>query len=178
MRRLFFALWPDAATRSAIRRTTRQAVRQVGGRPVPAENYHLTLAFLGAQPEVRIPALLEAAAGVAPPRGELSLDRLGCFSRARVLWLGPERTPSGLRRDAHALWDALAPLGVARERRPFAAHLTLARKIACPPEAQIRPILWRYAGFILAESVTDPRGARYTVIAKWPRSGAADSTVK
>lgn len=176
--RLFFALWPDAATRTAIHRAMHEAVRHAGGRPVPAENYHLTLAFLGTQPESRLSAIREAAAGLAPPRGELELSRLGRYARARVLWLGPERTPPGLRRDVRALWATLEPLGIARERRPFAAHLTLARKTARLPEAQIRPVVWRYSGFALVESVTDPRGARYTVIAKWPRPSGAGSTVK
>jgi 2'-5' RNA ligase len=167
-RRLFFALWPDDATRVAIRHATREAVRRAGGRAIPPENYHLTLAFLGAQPESRLSAILRVAGDIQPPRGELRLEHLGHFARARVLWLGPARTPESLRDFARALWDGLEPIGIARERRPFAAHLTLARKANRLPNMSVCPLEWRYRGFALIESVTDPRGARYEILAEWP----------
>src|SRR5690606_7943609 len=47
LRRIFFALWPDDATRGAIERACRQAVRRSGGRPTAKRNLHLTVAFLG-----------------------------------------------------------------------------------------------------------------------------------
>ena len=45
--RVFFALWPDDATRSAISRATRDAVSLSGGRPIAKDRLHLTVAFLG-----------------------------------------------------------------------------------------------------------------------------------
>jgi len=176
--RLFFALWPDPATRRAIHRATVDAMRQAGGRAVPIENYHLTLAFLGSQPDALLPAIRKAGSRVSPPAGELSLERLGYFAHPRVLWLGPERTPAGLRSFVRVLWDTLEPLGIARERRAFAAHLTLARKVRGPPEARIRPVAWCYTGFALIESVTDPRGARYQVIAEWLPACEKNGSVK
>lgn len=166
-RRLFFALWPDAPTRGAIRRATALAVRRGGGRPVAAEKWHVTLAFLGSQPESKLAAVCAAAAAVEPPRGALNLARLGHFSRARVLWLGPRETPRALRRFVTALWEVLEPLGIARERRAFNAHLTLARKVKRPQSACVEPVVWHYAGFSLVESVTDCRGARYTILSEW-----------
>lgn len=170
-RRLFFALWPDAHTRLAIRRATREAVRHAGGRPVLPANYHLTLAFLGEQPAALLPAIRAAAADCVPPKGELRLERIGYFARARVLWLGPSRTPPALRSAARTLWEALAPLGLRSERRAFAAHLTLARKAGRMPEVSIRPVGWRYTGFVLVESETASSGARYRVLDEWPAAG-------
>ncbi|MDN5865175.1 MAG: RNA 2',3'-cyclic phosphodiesterase [Gammaproteobacteria bacterium] len=167
-RRLFFALWPDEETRHAIYRATGESVRRVGGRPVPAENWHLTLAFLGSRPESLLPALCDAAGQLEPPGGTLGLERLGHFARARVLWLGPRDTPHDLRHFVDGLWNAIEPLGIERERRAFAAHLTLARKIHRLPCVAVEPVVWRYAGFSLVESVTDPRGARYEVLQNWP----------
>ncbi|HYL02781.1 MAG TPA: 2'-5' RNA ligase family protein, partial [Steroidobacteraceae bacterium] len=61
-RRLFFALWPDAAQRTVLAHAVRKAVRNCGGRPVPAESLHVTLAFLGSVPESRMAEL--GAAGI------------------------------------------------------------------------------------------------------------------
>ncbi|MGH8271473.1 MAG: RNA 2',3'-cyclic phosphodiesterase [Gammaproteobacteria bacterium] len=177
-RRLFFALWPDVATRTAIGRATRQALRHAGGRPVAPENYHLTLAFLGEQPAALLPAIREAAAAFVPPRGELRLDRLGHFERARVLWLGSARTPPALRRTARALWEALAALDIARERHAFAAHLTLARKVDRLPAVPIRAVSWRYDGFALVESLTGAQESRYRVIARWPQTPGGTKAVE
>ena len=60
--RVFFALWPDDATRAAISRATREAVRLSGGRPIAKERLHVTVAFLG---ELTA-AGLEAARAVPP----------------------------------------------------------------------------------------------------------------
>ena len=45
--RLFFALWPPPATARALEDWTRKVMEQTGGKPMHAENIHLTLAFLG-----------------------------------------------------------------------------------------------------------------------------------
>src|SRR5205807_403857 len=64
-RRLFFALWPDAGQRAALVHATRKAVRSSGGRPVPEESLHVTLAFLGSVPERRVAELQAIARRVA-----------------------------------------------------------------------------------------------------------------
>ena len=48
--RLFFALWPDAATSVALAALAQQIAAESGGRPTAPGNVHLTLAFLGDQP--------------------------------------------------------------------------------------------------------------------------------
>ena len=87
-----------------------------------------------------------------------------------MLWLGPAEPVAELARVTAELWAALAPLGITRDTRPFQPHLTLARKVSHPPAARRldRPVCWTLRGFVLVESVTDPRGARYTVTAAFP----------
>lgn len=93
----------------------------------PAENWHLTLQFLGA---VADPApVVEAARVVCAARAplELALGPLGTFG-ARVVWVG--LTGPGvpdLVDLAAALGQALAPLGFALDDRPYAPHVTLGR---------------------------------------------------
>lgn len=169
--RLFFALWPDEALRLAIRRAARTAVRQAGGRPVPPENYHLTLSFLGQVPETRLEEVKAAAVPMAP--AVLTLDRYGYFPGPRVFWIGPAETPQALREFAARLNASLSSAGLPCDRRPFHAHLTLCRKVRAQPRDPPDPegLRWDLADFVLAASITDPAGARYRVLARF---GAAN----
>ena len=47
VQRLFFALWPDVGCREALAKLARRLLRRHPGKAVPAENYHITLNFLG-----------------------------------------------------------------------------------------------------------------------------------
>lgn len=166
LRRLFFALWPDDGTREALRRATRALVRHCGGRPVPARNFHLTLAFLGNVPDEQIDAVHAAGRACALDPLTLLLDRFGYFPAPQVLWLGPTAAPEALGRLAADLDRALAGAGLPADARPFHPHLTLARKVQSPPELRRpRPVEWPLAGFSLLESQTDSAGARYRVLA-------------
>lgn len=168
-RRLFFALWPDDDTRLALRRSTRALVRHCGGRPVPPENFHLTLAFLGNVPEGQCEAVRVAAGACHLEPLTLQLDTAGYFPAARVLWVGPQETPAALARLAADLAQAMRPLGLPPEARAFQAHLTLARKVASPPALPVlRAVAWPVEGFALVESRTRASGARYEVLHRYP----------
>jgi len=166
LRRLFFALWPDEALRSALHRETRARVRHCGGKPVPAANLHLTLAFLGNVPDERLDAVRTAAGALGAPRLLLTLDRYGWFDAAQVLWIGCSESPAPLRQLAAELGHLMAEVaGLNTDLRPFHPHVTLARKVRNPPELRPpRPVEWPVSGFALVESVTDPAGAKYEVL--------------
>ena len=163
--RLFVALWPGDGVRRAVHAVSRPAIEASGGRPVPHANYHLTLVFLGDQPCSHLPRIRQALAAVDPPSGVLHLDRFGTFAKARVLWLGPERTPVELAHCVRGLVAALRAAGVEWRRGPerFRAHVTLARHIRAAPDVVPRlPVKWHYTGLSL---VASERGqARYRVL--------------
>lgn len=169
LRRLFFALWPDAPTRDALRRTTRAIVRHAGGRSVPAANFHLTLAFLGGVPEEGIDAAVAAARATPIAPGSLVLDTLGWFERPQALWIGPSAPPAALGEHAARLRAALAATGLGVDVVPFRPHVTLARRVVAPGElAPPRPVAWPVRGYALVESDTDSDGARYRVLQEFP----------
>lgn len=93
---------------------------------------HLTLAFLGELDDVRLAAVSEAVAiaATAAQPFTLRVAGLGTFGSPavpRVVWAG---VGGDLRRLAalhEALAVALEARGFARDPRPFAPHLTLAR---------------------------------------------------
>jgi 2'-5' RNA ligase len=170
-RRLFFALWPDESQRQALEHASAKAVRRSGGRPVPASNLHVTLAFLGSVAATRIPDLQRVAREQAgrlahdAPATTLTFARLAHWKEAQILCaLAAEESPAA--RDlALALQEAAASLGLSPDRKPFQAHVTLARKVARPGALlQLRPVVWRFGAFALIDSRTEPSGAVYSVI--------------
>lgn len=178
LRRLFFALWPDDATREALRRSTSDVLRHCGGKPVRLESVHITLAFLGNVPGEQFDAVVGAARRVASEPLTLILDRFGYFPAPQVLWLGPAQAPGGLRVLTRDLRAAVAAAGVAPDPKPFHPHLTLARKVRTEPKlTPPKPVEWAVGGFVLVESETDPEGARYTVVASFPVGGASAPTL-
>src|SRR5512146_437325 len=180
-RRLFFALWPDEAMRQAITQAIRKAVRTSGGRPMPAGNLHVTLAFLGAVPERRVPELAEvarAAVGrlestLAVPSSpgeslELVFERLEHWRAAQLLCALPAEPPPRVAALARELQDALAGRGFAPDLKPFRPHVTVARKVMHASAAgRMNPVAWRFAELALLESRTLPEGALYSVVASY-----------
>ena len=169
-RRVFFALWPDAAARRALRKAQRTLRPHLsGGRWVPESNWHITLAFLGSVEEAVMPKLCELAAGLPAIEGELTLDTLEHWPRPRVLCLTPAATPAPLVELADSLADAARGLGVPVENRPYRAHLTLLRALRrMPPELPILPpVPWAFGGFTLVESAPGNSGPAYPVLARW-----------
>jgi 2'-5' RNA ligase len=166
--RVFFALWPDAALRAQLVTATAQAVSGAPGRAVPAANLHVTLAFLHSVEAALLPALLEVGEQLPLPRLTLALDCWGYFARPRVLWLGPAQVPADLTRFEQQLWQALEPLGFAREHAQFRPHVTLARKAAGIPALPPPRIDWPVRRWALVRSRPHSAGSVYTPLAEWP----------
>ena len=173
-RRLFFALWPDETQRHTLEHASAKAVRHSGGRPVPVSNLHVTLAFLGSVAAARIPDLQRMAREQA---GRLAHDAPATLTFARLVhWKEPqilcalaaEESPTA-RGLALALQEAAAALGLSPDRKPFQAHVTLARKVVRPGVLlQLRPVVWRFEAFALIDSRTEPSGPVYSVIDSYP----------
>lgn len=166
--RLFFALWPDDPVRRGLAALAREFV-QGQGRLVPPRNLHLTLYFLGPLTDAQRVDAEAAAEGIACPPFTLSLDRLGCWRRARVAWSASSVVPPALGALAGALRDGLAARGFELESRPFQVHVTLARKVPRGiPSREHDALEWPVSSFHLVESRTYSEGAEYHVLRGWP----------
>jgi len=171
--RIFFALWPDEAARASIASLAREVAHASGGRGTPADKIHLTLAFLGQQPAARIPVLHRLAGGIDHPGFVLALDEIGCFPRTGITWLGASSAQSGLAALHQQLRLALQGDGFPVDERPYAPHLTLARRSRIPLQRLLKePISWSVRSFALVASDLAASGSSYRTVAEWRLRGA------
>ncbi|MCM2279932.1 MAG: RNA 2',3'-cyclic phosphodiesterase [Oligoflexia bacterium] len=184
-KRLFVAIDPPGEIRREIGKWLRPLRAAVGRQArvswVEPERLHLTIKFLGSTEPGRLPALGAALRELAAalPAFELAIRGAGRFPEGerapRVLWLGVDDPEGRLARLAEALERQLEPLGFAREKRAFSAHLTIGRVRA----GTVRPELLRCGEtlrfgnpfdvreLLLYESRTLPSGPVYGVLERF-----------
>jgi 2'-5' RNA ligase len=187
--RLFFAVPIDDTTRSAVV-AVRDELRKLGGpvKWVEDENLHFTLKFLGEMPEILVERI-EAVARQVAARHEafdLALTGAGAFPDVRaprVIWIGAEEGQENLASLADDLDGALEKAAISpREKRPFAAHLTLGRiKFPARRDDLTEAIerlktadggRFRCDHFVLMRSELSRRGPTYTQIQRFLLGGA------
>ncbi len=190
--RLFIAVHLDPATREALAAASEALRAPAAGVPVAwvaAENFHVTLKFLGGVDEAKVPALIEALhSAVARQRGfRFQVGGLGAFpfpTRPRVLWAGVAVGAERLGALAQNIDEATARLGFPREARPFSPHITLGRVRDSRHAPALAQALegagtWPF-GTVTIERVAlmrsdlSPRGARYTTLAAVPMAPRPD----
>lgn len=133
------------------------------------DTLHITLVFLGAVPETRLPVLVDAAGRVRGDAFEVVLDRIGWWPHNRIFWLGCDSMPSSHRRLHDDLVKELMLAGFANDARPYCPHLTLLRNARCAGLLPACPTVhWFAREFTLVESLLGATGARYRELARWP----------
>jgi 2'-5' RNA ligase len=171
--RLFFGLRLPPETTAELARWQQRSLA-AGGRIVPPEHLHVTVAFLGSRPASEVDALVaalrEAAGPVRTPL--LTVRRYRETRSVGMLVLDDEDgRATGFAED---LQRRLERLGVyRRERRPWLPHVTVLRFRERPG---LRPELPALAPFgpsdaALYHSVLRPGGAQYRVIESAPLGG-------
>ena len=189
--RLFIALDIDEAVRERIARF----VEGVSGLAADArwmrpESLHVTLKFIGEQPEPVVDQIKQALSNVSASTAEIQFRGYGFFPTARsarVFWVGIEAGPQ-LATLAAAIDDKTAALGIPKEDRAFSPHLTLARgagasgsarrhntdgpnrafqglqeKLSVLPKPEFGTMTARK--FFLYQSQLSPKGSKYTKLA-------------
>jgi len=143
--RLFLAInLPDDVRRAIIDATT--SLREVAPevRWMDDARLHLTLRFLGEQPEGVVGPMADAMEQVARKHRAFAIQvgDIGAFPnfrRARVVWMGIHREPR-LELLHHDIEVACQARGFELEGRSFRPHLTLARVRDDTPEATLRAL--------------------------------------
>jgi 2'-5' RNA ligase len=165
MGRYFFAVWPGASAAGDLARVGEALAGLVGGKPMPAEKIHMTLAFLGSLGEAEAASAAAAAARVKAEALRMSIDLVGSFRRAKVGWAAPSQPDARLLALQSDLAARLQDRDFELEERAFNPHATLVRKIGRPvPRAPLAAIEWRSNAFTLVESTGD---GRYEIRESW-----------
>jgi RNA 2',3'-cyclic 3'-phosphodiesterase len=178
--RLFFSVPVSDEARSAASGALRAMKRAAGDAPLSwtkDEQLHFTLAFLGEQPEDALSRLRAAGDACAKvPAFDLTLSGAGAFPnprRPRVLWIRAEQGARELEELARCLADGLRYAEFALEKRPFRAHLTVARvkpggergaAHALGAVAAGELARMRVDRLLLMQSHLGPRGAKHVVV--------------
>ena len=160
--RLFYALWPDAATRAAL--AAWQARLQ--GKPVRPEKLHLTLAFLGQRPAGELPALLAILEQLPAHPVPLLFDHVSRFPQLALAWAALAQPSPALLALRAACMQALAQQGLAPrfEHDRFTPHVTLARQAPPPAGEDVAPVAWQADELVLVESLKS--SGDYRIVAR------------
>lgn len=185
--RLFIAIAFDEDVVERIAEVQRRLGETLeAGVVVPAENVHITLAFLGEIDEDDLVAVEDALDDVRSTLNfDLVFDHIDTFgSHAKgpgstTWWLGtkPSKQLDHLQKE---IADKMSKLGVELEHRAFVPHVTLVRHASsCAREnaeqtmqelvekLSANPITTRVSAYCLMESQLTPEGARYQQICSW-----------
>jgi RNA 2',3'-cyclic 3'-phosphodiesterase len=164
---------PEPAAR-AITGWQRDELPEHGVRPVPLENLHVTIAFLGSRPATDVgpiaSILREAVAGVQSP--VLAPVRYReTRSVGMLVFDDEEGRATRIAEDVHR---GLAELGVYEpERRPWLPHLTVVRfrerPRLRPPLPDLEPVTMSDAAVYMSR--LRPTGAQYEVVESVPLGG-------
>ena len=154
---------------------------------VAPEHLHVTLKFFGELSEAHVDAAkmwLARVAGRQLPF-TMSLAEIGAFpslDAPRVVWVGVAEGAEAAARLAGLIEQEGVALGLQKEERPFAAHVTLGR-LRSPRHRQALvqrlrasswqpPHPWQAASLTLYHSVLTPAGPHYTALADLPLTGS------
>lgn len=143
---------------------------------------HLTLKFLGNIEEKKVQQISAALKVIADNFSAFNMhfSKIGAFpnmTKPRVIWLGIDKGADSLKLLNSKIEDELEKIGIEKERRAYAAHLTLGR-VKSLKNISILANLINETNFeaqgetkidelILFQSTLTPKGAIYTPISRF-----------
>lgn len=163
--RLFLAIDIPETIQDQITELTCPELEQV--RWTTCQQLHITLVFIGEQPQHRLDDIIDAIAEINFDPFPLTLKKIGHF-KSGIIWLGVEESEPLIRLQK-SLSHKIRSLGIKLEQRKFIAHLTLGRCKKLTPEilgkVSIKSLNFETGfsvnAFQLKSSVLKANGAEY-----------------
>ncbi len=178
MPRLFFGLQPKQADKANISHW-REQLNWPQFKPVEANNFHLTLNFLGSVKVEKIAELLTAAEQIKVPAFSVKLTTLGYWQHPKVLFLGTDLIAANLTKLVDSLNCMIKDHGIIQPVRPYIPHLTLFRNARYLPEEDVIKTFsfdLEFTDFCLYQSISTDNGVKYVVLKSWPLVYSANSS--
>jgi len=179
MIRAFIALPLPETVKDALFEASGMLRKTIDARWVKPEAMHLTMKFLGNIDEKNLITVGEGLERISSQHStfEMKLKSLGAFpslKKARVIWVGIDTDIIALRKLSASIDDLAANYGIEKEKRPFMAHITLAR-LREPSminlDVRMQEITFIIDKLHLYKSELTPQGAKYTLLHSSPFKG-------
>ncbi|MFC6637168.1 RNA 2',3'-cyclic phosphodiesterase [Sulfitobacter sp. JBTF-M27] len=156
------------------------------GRPVPEENFHLTLCFLGEQPEAAVEEVHQSLSSIQSPSFTLRLAGVGSFGKRSPQAIYADVAPSPeLMELEKRITRTLRNAGLRFQKRRFRPHVTIMRLPKAISGFETANLQGRLAGvsafqgsafevssFQLYQSTLTPAGALHEVLASYELAGS------
>jgi len=167
--RVFFALWPNDAERSALAAWQPALQQLCGGRATPADKLHNTLVFLGELQPERLEALQLAAQEVRGVCFDLVFDIARYWGHNHIVYAAPAIVPKVLALLVSELEQRLRQHHFRFDQRAYKPHVTLLRHAHWmdSPLPLMRKVVWEMREFALVQSLSEGAGVRYEVLARF-----------
>ena len=153
--RMFIGLDLAAQDKIALAQWRDNHLHGLPDKPVPMENFHITLSFLGQVPPEKMEILEQKLTQFQAQALRLSSSDLGSFIKAKILYLGIVQDPN-LSELARQCLSINSALGLPQHHQVYRPHITLTRKhkevvpiVAAPPKLDLH-----FDQFHLFESIS------------------------
>ena len=165
--RIFIALRPDAGTCKDLVEIQKKVL--IGGRIVPPQSLHLTLAFLGDCDAERKQCVLDKVEHININPFDITFGEFGYFERHRIFHIAPNIIPIELLSLHKQLCKTLSSCRF-KTPRTFKPHVTLFRGVVTPPfcEPLNTTVRWRIHSLSVERSELSSEGARYITLKEQP----------
>ena len=167
--RCFLGLDLDAKSKLAVEQWRSQALPHFP-HPVPVANFHITSVFLGQIDTPQLDQLTNTIDKCSFSPVTLTLDKLGFWSKPKILWLGCEFIPAEVVEIAESLTSIAKQCKIPVQERRYIPHVTLVRKVSKEAPAPLFPpqITCQFNTLHLFESLSGKHGIHYPSRAQWP----------
>ena len=170
--KVFFAIWIDPATLTAIEGVQERLVAISAGRPMVPETMHVTLSYVGEVTTAQLDDLMAIGNQIRQKPFRFNINKISCFEASKVAWAGSKQVPDEMIALQSTMDRLVAKAGFPRDPRPFRPHITLIRNLPEPFQMMsTQDIIWPITAFSLVRINQSGVGVPYSILQVWPLTG-------
>ncbi len=166
----FFAIQLPSPLQKSLVRWRADHFPADNGRPLPASDMLMTLAWLGPLREITLQRLQQQAARIQQRGFMLTLNDAGYWPGSGLVWLGCRPAPAGLLALGALLRSQAARQGCPQPSQPFRPHVRLLHHVFSPVSLPPTGFHWQFpvTGFSLMACAPGRGRAKNRCLATFP----------